>query len=65
MSLWGMCGLRAFARKRKDDITNENKKIIASRLEQLAKDWQDGVYKNVKDAGWNNFETFEWLWEKY
>ena len=64
MSIW-TCGLRAFAKKRKDDISLENKDRIAKKMVNLANNWQIGKYKNVKDAGWNNFETFEWLWEKY
>jgi len=64
MSLFG-CGLKAFGEKRKDDISPENKERIAKKMTVLANNWQIGKYKNVKDAGWNNFNTFEWLWEKY
>ena len=64
MSVW-TCALRAFGKKRKDDITPENKERIANKMSLLAKNWQSGEYKNVKDAKWNNFDTFEWLWEKY
>ena len=64
MSVW-TCALRVFGKKRKDDITPENKERIAKKMALLAKNWQYGEYKNVKDAKWNNFETFEWLWEKY
>ena len=64
MSVW-TCGLRAFAKKKKDDITPENKERIYNKMSLLAKNWQSGEYKNVQDAKWNNFETFEWLYEKY
>ena len=57
-----LCGINAFARKRKDDISPENKDRIAKRMTSLATRWQNGEYKNVKDAGWNNFDTFEWLY---
>ena len=69
---WAGCILRgfttsakSFAKKRKDDISPENKERIYNKMNLLAKDWQSGEYKNVKDANWNNFETFEWLWGKY
>ena len=64
MSVFG-CGIKAFGKKRKDDITPENKERIYNKMNFLAKEWQSGKYKNVKDAKWNNFNTFEWLWEKY
>jgi|TARA_Y100000296_G_scaffold28992_1_gene33806 hypothetical protein len=60
-----LCGLKAFAKKRKDDITPENKERIANKMSLLAQNWQSGEYKNVKDAKWNNFDTFESLWLKY
>jgi len=60
-----LCGLKAFAKKRKDDITPENKERIYNKMSLLAKNWQSGKYKNVQDAKWNNFDTFEWLYEKY
>tara|TARA_R110000824_G_scaffold11938_2_gene52543 strand:- start:4936 stop:7941 length:3006 start_codon:yes stop_codon:yes gene_type:complete len=60
-----LCGINSFAKKRKDDISPENKDRIAKRMTSLATRWQNGEYKNVKDAGWNNFDTFEWLYEKY
>ena len=59
-----LCGLKAFAKKRKDDLTPENKERIYNKMSRLAKDWQSGKYKNVEDAKWNNFETFECLYEK-
>jgi len=64
MSIW-TCGIKAFGRKRKDDMSAKDKDLIAIRMEKLANDWDTGKFRNVKDAGWNNHETFEWLWEKY
>jgi len=64
MSLY-TCALKAFGKKRKGDISPENKERIAKKMSVLANNWQTGEYRNVKDAGWNNFNTFEWLWEKY
>ena len=64
MSIW-TCGIKAFGRKRKDDMSAKDKDLIAARMEKLANDWDIGKFRNVKDAGWNNHQTFEWLWEKY
>ena len=65
MSLY-TCGKWAFGRKRKDQkLSKESKNKIAEKMNTLAVRWQRGDFKNVKDAGWNNFETFEWLWRKY
>ena len=60
-----LCGLNSFAKKRKDDISPENKDRIAKRMIRLSDKWHNGEYRNVKDAGWDNFDTFEWLYEKY
>jgi len=67
MSIW-TCGIRAFSRKTKGDMSVEDRARIKKRMENLALEWdsQDsGRFQNVKKAKWNNFETFEWLWQKY
>jgi hypothetical protein len=46
-------------------MSAKDKDLIAVRMEKLADSWDRGDFKNVKDAGWNNHQTFEWLWEKY
>ena len=67
MSIW-TCGLHAFRRKREKEMSPKDKKEIQKRMQILADNWtslNNDTFKNVKDAKWNNFETFEWLWEKY
>jgi len=67
MSIW-TCGLHAFRRKREKEMSPKDKKEIQKRMQTLADNWtslNNDMFKNVKDAKWNNFETFEWLWEKY
>lgn len=61
-----ICSLRAFAKRREDKMSDKDKNKLHQQMIDLAKEWDSGnKYKNVKDAGWNNDETFEWLWEKY
>lgn len=32
----------------------------------LSKNWDKGIgFENVKQMGYNNFETFEWIYRKY
>ena len=73
MSVW-TCGLRAFGRKRSEkDMSPENKKKLQEKMLRIAEEFSTGKdkktgdlkYENIKDANWNNMETFEWLWEKY
>ena len=68
MSIW-TCGLKAFGRKRAEEkMSAKDKNLVASRLQNLANDWSNiksDRFRNVKDSKWNNFDTFEWLWEKY
>ena len=45
-----LCGINAFARKRKDDISPENKDRIAKRMTSLATRWQNGEYKKIGRA---------------
>ena len=66
------CGLHAFTRKRDDrewkKMSSKDRKKITDKLQLLADSWtnsQNPDFRNVKDAKWNNFETFNWLWEKY
>ena len=61
-----LCSLRAFAKRREDKMSDEDKNKLHQKMMDLSKEWDSGeAFKNVKDAGWNNPETFEWLWEKY
>ena len=65
-----ICKLHAFARKRGKgkEMSDKDKNILADKLQNLADNWSNAnsnVFKNVKDAKWNNMETFEWLWNKY
>ena len=63
-----LCSFRSFMKRREDKLTPEAKQKVADRLVSLAEQWESpksGKYKNVKDANWNNFDTFEWLWNKY
>ena len=69
MSIW-TCGLHAFYRKLAGDekMSAKDKNLIAERMQKLADDWtevRNDKFRNVKDAKWNNHETFDWLWEKY
>ena len=68
MSIW-TCGLKAFGRKRTEQkMSAKDKNLVADRLQKLANDWSNiksDRFRNVKDSKWNNFDTFEWLWEKY
>jgi len=73
MSVW-TCGLKAFGRKRAEkDMSPENKKRLQEKMLRIAEEFTtgrdketgDAKYENIKDANWNNMETFEWLWEKY
>ena len=67
MSIWS-CGTKAFARKTKNDMSNEDRAKIEKRMNDLAFEWEStksGRFQNVKDAKWNNFETFEDLWRTY
>ena len=64
MSVW-TCGFTAFSRKQKA-VSAKDKKIIQERIANLALDWDAGKgFENVRDLKYNNFETFEWLYEKY
>lgn len=76
MSIW-TCGVRAFARKRSqaefDKMKPEDRKRMKNLMLKISEEFSTGrdkatghaKYENIKDAGWNNMETFEWLWEKY
>ena len=67
MSIW-TCALHAFRRKREQEMSSKDKKEVQKRMQVLADNWtslNNNMFNNVKDAKWNNFETFEWLWEKY
>ena len=67
MSIW-TCGIHAFGRKRKDTMSAKDKNLVAEKMQKLANDWtevRNDKFRNVKDAKWNNHQTFEWLWEKY
>tara|TARA_R100000808_G_scaffold24069_1_gene54551 strand:+ start:3098 stop:6121 length:3024 start_codon:yes stop_codon:yes gene_type:complete len=60
------CGLRSFLRKREDKMKPADKEKLHRKMMDLAQAWERGAaYKNVQDSGWNNPETFEWLWNKY
>ena len=61
-----ICSLRAFAKRREDKMSPQDKVKLHDNMVDLAKRWDSGKeFKNVQDAKWNNDETFEWLWEKY
>ena len=61
-----LCSLRAFARRREDKLSPEAKEKLHTKMVDLASQWDSGGrFENVQKAGWNNAETFEWLWEKY
>ena len=68
MSSGLLCGFNKFLKLRKDDLTPEAKKRVSDKMNKLALEWESGRserFNNVRDANWNNFETFEWLWNKY
>ena len=61
-----LCSLRSFAKRREDKMSDKDKNKLHQQMMDLAKEWDSGdKYRNVRDAKWNNDETFEWLWEKY
>ena len=63
-----LCGFKKFLKLREDKLSPEAKIRVADKLESLGKEWESGRserFNNVRDANWNNFETFEWLWNKY
>ena len=61
------CKKRSFARKKNagKTLSDKSKKEIYNRMVNLATAWESGHYKSVKDLGYNNTATFEWLWEKF
>ena len=66
------CSLKAFAKKMGIDTTLfgkemsiKDRNLIRDKMVKLAKEWDTGKWGNVKDANWNNWETFKWLFEKY
>ena len=65
MSTW-LCSIKAMLRKRMEVKDPVHRKEIAMKVKKLAHNWDKGKgYENVKDMNWNNFETFQWLYEKY
>ena len=61
------CKKRSFASKKNagKTLSDKSKKEIYNRMVNLASAWESGHYKSVKDLGYNNTATFEWLWEKF
>ena len=62
-----LCGINPFRRKLEGDkdLSIKDRENIANKMAKVASDFDTGVYKNIKDAGYNNADTFEWLWSKY
>ena len=65
-----LCSLKGELAKRMGDpkLSSKDKKEIHTRLNNLAKEWESNQgdrFQNVRQANWNNFETFEWLYNKY
>ena len=61
-------GFRPYQRRKKkrEELSKEAKADIYDRIDKLAHDWDRGHgYEYVKAGGWNNWNTFEWLWRKY
>ena len=61
-------GFRPFQRRKKkrEGLTKDAKVDIYNRIEELANNWDRGIgYENVKAGGWNNWQSFEFLWKKY
>ena len=67
-----LCSWQAWRRRQKDTLSPEAKDKLAKKFIELSKEWTRGVdkkgntvFKNVKDSGYNNWETFEWLYTKF
>ena len=61
------CGTAAMNRKIKDPkLSKEAKSRIYNKMINLAKDWELGKgFENVKKSGWNDMETFNWIYKEY
>ena len=62
-----LCGINPFRRKLEGDkdLSIKDRDNIANKMARLALAFDQGIYKNIKDAGYDNTDTFEWLWNKY
>ena len=61
-----LCSFKAFLKKTKDDLSPKEKKDLYNKMMTLHKNWDQGIgFENVKQMGYNNFETFEWIYRKY
>ena len=62
-----LCGINPFRRKLEGDkdLSIKDRENIANKMAKIASDFDTGAYKNIKDAGYTNSDTFEWLWSKY
>ena len=71
-----LCSSGVWNRKQKDTMSSKDKELLAEKFENLAEEWTRGVktrgvnkgkpvFQNAKDAGYNNWETFEWIYTTY
>ena len=61
-----LCSFKAFLKKTKDDLSPKEKKDLYNKMMTLHKNWDTGKgFENVKQMGYNNFETFEFIYKKY
>ena len=62
------CSLKSFSKKLglgEKEMSAKDRQIIFNKMDSLAKEWDTGKWNNVKDANWNNWDTFKWLFKKY
>ena len=61
-----LCGFKAFLKKTESDLSPKARKDLYNKMMTLSKNWDKGIgFENVKQMGYNNFETFEWIYRKY
>lgn len=62
-----LCSSYSWLRRQKDTMSPKDKELLANKFQSLARKWDrgEGDFKNAKDAGYNNWETFEWLYTRY
>ena len=65
MSSYFVCKLKQFVRKQEAVPKAVSDRIYNTMLD-LSNKWDKGIgYRNVKEMGYNNYETFQWIYEKY
>lgn len=66
MANWFTCTATQMEKRmsRRGRQSIEQKKKVVSELQKIARDWDSGVYKNIKDAGYNTSEDFLNKWSE-